>query len=172
MIISLVWVIQLFGTTVYANGSPSFRLLDGLFASLNQGTGGFIASILYGVLVVYMLICLVKGNIIFGIKIPYVLSIHPLEINKTFLNSLLFNSSIMLITSLSISEMAMIAFPEYLSVSYLGAFFTNEVRNLPVFGFLYRDRIYTIVFLGFVGISLFYLGIKIFRERRKQNRRK
>ncbi len=78
MIISLVWVVQLFGTTVYVNKSPVFRLLDGVFNDLNQGSGGFLASIFYGVLMVYMLICLIKGNIIFGIKIPYVLSIHPL----------------------------------------------------------------------------------------------
>lgn len=76
--------------------------MDGAFATLNEGSAGFIASILYGFLVVYMLICLVKGNVIFGIKIPYVMSIHPLEVNKTYLNSLLFNTSIMLITSLSI----------------------------------------------------------------------
>ena len=123
-------------------------------------------------MIVYMLVCLIKGNIIYGIRIPYVLSIHPLEVNKTYLNSLVFNSSIMLITSLSITEMAMIAFPSYLRVSYLGGFYFNEVRNLPVFGFLFRDRIYTIVLLSFVGASLVYLAVKICRERRRQTRRK
>ncbi len=137
--------------------------MDSAFASLDSGSGGFIASILYGLLVVYMLICLIKGNVIFGIKIPYVMSIHPLEVNKTYLNSMLFNSSIMLITSLSILEMSVITFPNYLKGSYIGSFFMNEVRYLPLFGFLYKDRIYTIVFLAFVGLALIYLAIKICR---------
>jgi hypothetical protein len=102
IIISFVWLIQLLGSTIYINGTQAFQFLDGAFTTLNEGTTGFIASILYGFLVIYMLICLIKGNVIFGIKIPYVMSIHPLEVNKTYLNSLLFNTSIMLLTSLSI----------------------------------------------------------------------
>lgn len=78
LLISIVWVVQLLGTTVYINGRPAFRFLDSIFSDLNTGSAGFIASILYGVMVVYMLICLVKGNIIFGIKIPFILSVHPL----------------------------------------------------------------------------------------------
>lgn len=78
VIISFIWLIQLFGSTIYIDGRKAFELLDGAFASLNEGTAGFIASILYGFLVVYMLICLVKGNVIFGIKIPFIMSIHPL----------------------------------------------------------------------------------------------
>jgi len=70
--------LQLFGSTIYINGAPAFKLLDEPFNSLNEGSGAFISSILYGILVIYMLICLIKGNVIFGIKIPYVLSIHPL----------------------------------------------------------------------------------------------
>jgi hypothetical protein len=69
----------------------------------------------------------------------------------------------MLITSLSISEMAIITFPNYLRNSYIGYFFANSVKNLPVFGFLYRDRVYTIVFLSLLGLSLLYLLIKIYR---------
>lgn len=78
VIISFIWLIQLFGSTIYIDGRQAFEFLDGAFASLNEGTAGFIASILYGFLVVYILICLVKGNVIFGIKIPFIMSIHPL----------------------------------------------------------------------------------------------
>lgn len=163
IIVSFIWLLQLLGSTIYIDGKQAFQLFDGVFSSLNEGSAGFIASILYGFLVVYMLICLVKGNVIFGIKIPYVMSIHPLEVNKTYLNSLLFNTSIMLITSLSIFEMCMITFPNYLKNSYMGTFFSSQVRNLPLFGFLYRDRIYTIAFLALMGLSLIYMVIKICR---------
>jgi len=163
IIISLVWLIQLLGSTIHIDSAQAFQFLDGAFTSLNEGSAGFIASILYGFLVVYMLICLIKGNVIFGIKIPYVMSIHPLEANKTYLNSLLFNTSIMLITSLSIFEMCMITFSNYLLNSFMGTFFTTKVRNLPLFGFLYGDRIYTIVFLALMGLSFLYMAIKICR---------
>ncbi len=63
--------------------------------------------------------------------------------------------------------MSIIAFPTYIRNSYIGLFFFNQVRNLPLFGFLYNDRIYTIVFLVLVGLSLIVLAIKICREKRK-----
>lgn len=78
VIISFVWFLQLLGSTIYIDEQQAFKLFDGVFASLNEGSGSFIASIIYGFLVVYMLTCLIKGNVIFGIKIPYVMSVHPL----------------------------------------------------------------------------------------------
>lgn len=78
VLVSFLWVLQLFGTTVYINGQPAVRVMDALFDVMAEKNVGFISAIFYGVMVVYMLVCLIKGNVIFGIKIPYVLSIHPL----------------------------------------------------------------------------------------------
>lgn len=107
-----------------------------------------------------MLACLIKGNTIYGIKIPFIMAFHPLEVNKTYLNSLLFNTLMMLLTSLSILEMSIIVFPTYLKNSYMGNLFLFQVIKLPVFGFLYGDRIYTIVFLCMFGLAMLYLAIK------------
>ena len=64
-------------------------------------------------------------------------------------------------------------FPAFLDNTYLGQFFTQKVINkLPLFGFLYGDRIYLIVFLSFVGVALIYLIVRICRQKRMAHRRK
>jgi len=125
LLLSLAWLIQLFGNTIHTNSEPILPFLDTIFLNLASGNISFLATILYGLMVLNMLACLIKGNVVFGIKIPYVIAFHPLQVNKTYLNSLLFNTSVMMLTSLSIVEMTMITFPAYLGGSYLGRFFNN-----------------------------------------------
>ncbi len=63
-------------------------------------------------------------------------------------------------------------FPTFLQSSLLGRFFTYQVQgNLPLFGFLYGERIYTIVLLSFVLASLVYLIVRICLDSRKRARR-
>lgn len=117
ILISIFWVIQILGTMILKNGSPLFLFMDEWLSNLSKGSAGFVATILYGILVLYLQICLVKGNTIFGIRIPFIIKVHPLILNKTYMNSLLFNSNLMLLASISTSLLAIWAFPTYLQLS-------------------------------------------------------
>ncbi len=94
--------------------------MDDWLYSLSQGSASFIATIIYGVMVLYLQVCLIKGNTIFGIRVPFLIKFHPLILNKTYMNSLLFNCNIMLLASMSTSLLSLWAFPKYLSRSSLG----------------------------------------------------
>ena len=85
--------------------------MDGWFSSLSMGNAGFVATLLYGILVLYMQICLVKGNCVFGIRIPFLVKVHPMVINKTYMNSMLFNCNLMLLAASAISIQSIWAFP-------------------------------------------------------------
>lgn len=105
---------------ILKNGAPVFYFIDDWLASLSKGNASFLATILYGIFMLYLQVCLVKGNTVFGIRIPFVLKIHPMMINKTYMNSLLFNSNLMLLASVSSALLALWAFPTYLAASSLG----------------------------------------------------
>lgn len=100
-------------------GKPIFLFIDQWLYNLNNSSASFVATIIYGLLVLYMQVCLVKGNTVFGIRIPFIVKLHPMLVNKTYMNSLLFNSNLMLLASLSTSLLAIWAFPTYFSQSYL-----------------------------------------------------
>jgi len=113
--------------------------MDQWFSSLSNSGAGFLATLLYGVMVLYMQICLVKGSCVFGIRIPYLLKVHPMIVNKTYMNSLLFNCNLMLLASCAISIQSLWAFPQYFDPlsTYLSLVYYVEILQMPLFGTFY-----------------------------------
>lgn len=111
-------------------------------------------------MVLYLQGCAVKGNIVFGLRIPFIISFHPMKKDRTFLNSFLFNVNIMMLSSIATTQLAVLAFPLYLQSSYLGQFFRLYVFNLPMYGWLFSFRIFMacldIIFLIALAVVIFH----------------
>ena len=64
-------------------------------------------------------------------------------------------------------------FPTYLETTFIGMFFIKQVSNrIGLFGAIFGDRIYLIVFLGMIGLAMLYLVFRIWRDRRMEKKRK
>lgn len=112
--VTIAWLIQLFGTAIQSGGEPLFTFLDGPLVSLSEGNLNFLAVAIYSLMVLYLQGCAVKGNLVFGIRIPFILNFHPMKPNKTYLNSFLFNVSMMMLSSVATTQLTILAFPSYL----------------------------------------------------------
>lgn len=161
-IISLLWVIILFGNTIHSNGKPVFSFMDSILTSLSTGSVSFLATIIYGFLVLFLQACLIQGNIVFGIRIPFLVTFHPMKLNKTYLNSFLFNANMMMLASLATAQLSVVCFPVYVQSSFLAVFFTTEViDNQKLFGFIYGKRIFEGILLIIFLIGLIYAVYQI-----------
>lgn len=158
MVLSILWFVQILGTMILNNGSPLFLFIDQWLASLSTGSVSFLATILYALLVLYLQCCLVKGNTIFGLRIPFILKIHPLILNKTLMNSLLFNCNLMLLSSMATTLLGLWAFPTYLGGSALGGMEEGGMGELPLFSAIYGKRIPMIVMEVVVVLTVVVIG--------------
>ncbi len=109
----------------------------------------------------YLQGCAVKGNLVFGIRIPFIINFHPMKPNKTYLNSFLFNVNMMMLSSVATTQLTILAFPTYLQNSYLGQLFDVAILNLPMFGWLYTNRIFMGVLVIVSFMSIFAMIYKI-----------
>lgn len=161
-VISIIWVFQILGHVFRKDGAPLYSFLDDWFAQMSGGSGSFFASLLYGALVIYLQICLGKGNCVFGLRIPFLMKVHPMVPNKTYMNSLLFNSNLMLLASCSISFLALWNFPNYFTPErcFLASFYSNEVSRLPLFGSFYGNRIPLIIMEALVLLVLLVFAVR------------
>lgn len=125
LLVSTFWALQILGHIITPAGQPLYAFLDDWFASLSSSGGSFIGTILYSALGIYMMICLVRGSCIFGFRVPYLLSVHPMIVNKTYMNAMLFNCNLMLLASCAFSFLGLWAFPSYFTASkcYLSSFY-------------------------------------------------
>lgn len=116
---------------------------------------------IYSLMVLYLQGCAVKGNIVFGVRIPFVISFHPMKKDRTYLNTFLFNVNIMMLTSIATTQLTVMVFPTYLQESYLGNFFRTQVFKLPFFGWIYQNRIFMaildIIFLMSLCVMIFQI---------------
>lgn len=162
VVVSVIWVFQILGHVFRKDAQPLYSFLDDWFSQMSGGGGSFFATLLYGALVIYMQICLAKGNCVFGLRIPFLMKIHPMVPNKTYMNSLLFNSNLMLLASCSISFLALWSFPNYFNPEhcFLAAFYENQIKALPLFGAVYGNRIPLIVMEALVLLVLLVQAVK------------
>lgn len=158
---SLVWCIQLGGTTIYKNKQPAFPFIDTFLVDLSAGPVNFLAVAIYSGMVLYMLLCAIKGNIVFGVRIPYVISVHTMKLNKTYLHSFLFNVNLMMLYSLAISQLSVNVFGNYLKLTYINAVYVFIIYNLPMFGFVYSNRIFPGALCVVILIVLIFAIVKI-----------
>ena len=140
------------GAVSGGDSQPGFSFMDSWFTNLTQGSAGFVATLLYGILVLYMQICVVKGSCVFGIRIPFLVKVHPMIPNKTYMNSMLFNCNLMLLAASAISIQSLWAFPQYFNPTscYLSEIYYSQVLLLPLFGTFYGKKIYMIAMVALI----------------------
>jgi LMBR1 domain-containing protein 1 len=107
------------------NGVPASSFLNKILLGLEAGNAGFIATAIFAFLSLYLLWCVQKGNIKFGVRIPFIFSLHimkyayvaSLRVNETWMNTFLFNVSLILIASVAVTQFCTKAFAQYVRLS-------------------------------------------------------
>lgn len=130
-----------------------------MFTSLNNQGLNFISTGIFGILTIYLLWCTQKGNIKFGLRIPFIVSFHPMKKNETFLNSLLFNVNLMMLASVATTQLSVFAFSGYTSNCYIGKIFSTQINNLPFFGWIYTKRVFPMAMMAILLLQILYVSI-------------
>ncbi|CAD8058625.1 unnamed protein product [Paramecium sonneborni] len=104
-VISFIWWLHilLFIVIRDSDGISASPFLYKILFGLEEGNAGFLCVGIFGFLCVYLLWCTQKGNIKFGLRIPFLFSLHIMKVNETWMNTFLFNVQLMLICSVACS---------------------------------------------------------------------
>ena len=105
----------------------------------------------------YLLITTVKGNFKFGLRIMILGQIHPMKKDNTYMNSILFNVLLVMLTSVSVIQFSIRAFGEYTSLTDADIIFNTQIKYLTFFSFFFKYNIFEYGLLAIALISLIYL---------------
>lgn len=157
LIFSIIWIIHIVLYVLL----KKFYFLNNLLSIFTNNGFTFLSTFLFGFLCFYLLICIVKGNFKFGIRFIILGSVHPMKKNETYMNSILFNIMLILITSVSLIHFCVKAFNEYVSMTDIDIIFSILIKNLSFFKYFFKYNIFEWIFCGIMLISFIYL---IFRS--------
>ena len=158
MILTLLWIVQIvFYIIIRIDDRPLFTFLNVPLVALADANLSFLSIVIYIVMTFYLLIATVKGNFKFGLRIMILGAIHPMKKDKTYMNSILFNVMLVMLTSVSVIQFSIRAFGEYTSLTDADIIFNTQIKYLTFYRFFFNYNIFEYGMLIIAVISFVYL---------------
>lgn len=129
---------------LYSSFFPSFTFLFDLIS--------------YGLFSFYLLLCCIKGNFKFGMRI-FIFPIHPMRVGNTLMHAFLFNVALILICSFAVTQFCTTAFSAYTSNSDINNILSFLLRSPTFFFFFWRVvGLFALSVNNLKGLKYIFLG--------------
>ena len=160
-IFTLIWLIQ-FGLSYFyrKNGRPGVSFLARMYIFFNDHDVAFISFFIFSLLSLYLLFCVIKGNFKFGVRLLCCWQVFPMKKNGTYMNTFIFNVTLILLASCSITQFCSDCLEDYVAFTDINMIFNVQIRYLKFFKYFYEYHIFQYVMFGIFVISLIYLLIR------------
>ena len=160
-ICTLLWIIQ-FCCSYFLrkNGRPGYPFLARMYIFFNDHDLAFLSFFIFSILSLYLLLCVIKGNFKFGVRILCCWEVFPMKKDGTYMNSFLFNVTLILLSACSVTQFCADCLEDYVAFTDINMIFNVQIRYLRFFKIFYKYHVFQyILFIVFV-ISLIYLLIR------------
>lgn len=156
----VVWLHLLVYKIIIIKGNPVSEFLNGVFKFLEFTIARFISTIAFAALCIYLLLCVLKGNIKFGLRLFFIIRIHPMKLGRTFVNTFLFNVIFVLLCVPAMMHFIIELFQSYMRLTSSAFLFTGLMERMKFFKFFWSKKIFLYAFLIWSVLTFFFLLIK------------
>ena len=164
-ILTILWIIQFICSYFYIlkglkDRRPGYPFLSYLLIFFQDHDVSFLSFLFFAILTLYLLFCVIKGNFQFGVRFLFCWSVHPMKKGKTYMNSFLFNISLVLLGSMAITQFVSDCLSDYIAFTDIDTLFNTLIKNLKFFKYFYRYYIFQYIFFAIFILSFIYLLCK------------
>lgn len=111
----------------------------------------------FAVFNLYLLLCVVKGCLKFGMRVFFFFSVHPMRFKDTPLNSILFNIMMLLIASAPVVQFELNCFADYARQTAADVIFVGQIRYMTLFSYFFENNIFVWMLVGWACVALAFL---------------
>lgn len=158
VIVSLLWVLHIIIFMLVPNPPTSF--LNEFFLWFDTWFP-FLGTVAITFFIVYLTFAVIKGNTKFGSRF-FLIKIHPMEPQKTLINSFLFNTGLILLTALPAVQFASDAFSQYARLTDAQVIFSTQMRYMRFFRYFFQHNAFVIAMVVISGLSAIYFVSVLF----------
>ena len=175
-ILTILWIIQFICSYFYIlkglkDRRPGYPFLSYMLIFFQDHDVSFLSFLFFGILTLYLLFCVMKGNFKFGVRFLCCWSVHPMEKGKTYMNSFLFNISLILLGSMAITQFVSDCLSDYVAFTDIDTLFNSLIKNLKFFKYFYRYYVFQYILFVIFVVSLIYLIYKPIDQPNSLNKR-
>jgi len=154
--LTLLWLIHII-LYVFTQPYPINPFLNTLFVKLDDAWG-LLGTIAYGIFSFYLLMCCIKGNFKFGMRMFFLFPIHPMRVGGTLMNAFLFNTCLIIICSFSVTQFCTSAFSDYTSQTAINSLFNLSVTDMMGLKYVFIGYVYALFVM--CGLTAIYFALR------------
>jgi LMBR1 domain-containing protein 1 len=159
-VLSITWlvhcIIYVCFKSITSNHEPVGLFLNSILISLSSGSGYIASFIVFVLFSLYLLATVVKGALKYGMKL-FCLPIFPLREGDTPLNSMLFNSLIILLSSAAIAHLTFLGFQDYAYASSAVFVFGTQINYLDIYRYFFNNNVMVWIYVCLSIIGCFFV---------------
>lgn len=120
----------------------------------------FFSTIIFAFISMYLVFCVMKGNIKFGLRIFFLMPVHEMKLSRTYMNSFLFNTILIQFSTLASVHFIIMLFSNYMQLTAGLNVFGILVTKMRFLRFFWEEKVFLYIFLGMAGLTFAYLLLK------------
>jgi len=154
-LMSIMWIIQIIAwTNISIIGyNIGYPLLNYMLIAMD-GVWEFFGVFFFALFAMYLEFCVIVGNFKWGLRIPWLIELHPMRHSNTLISSFLVNTELLLVASLAVTQFCARTFSVYVRVTSGNSIFVVAVGSLR--GLRWAWFAFGWILLGFAFITLLY----------------
>lgn len=149
VLLSFFWVLHVILTVLVKPAVHPF--LNSFFIWCDE-LWGLLGVAVFAVFCFYLVFCVIKGNTRLGLKFLLV-DLYPMKLNRTSMSSLLFNTGLIMLGSVSVVQFCAQAFPVYAAETAVRDIFGGNIEQLTGLGYLFKYNVFIYSFFAMVCLS-------------------
>lgn len=146
VVLSVAWLLHI----ILYNAAGITPFLNNMFIAMDNVFSLF-GVLAYGLFAFYLLWCVVKGCTKVGVNL-LLFTVYPMEVNKTLMNAFVFNTGLILITSVTVVEFCANSFNQYAANTSVSGLFTVYATKLKYLGYVLKYFQYPLLGVSFLAL--------------------
>ena len=159
VLLSFFWVLHVILTVLVKPAAHPF--LNSFFMWCDN-LWGLLGVAIFALFCFYLVFCVIKGNTRLGLKF-LLIDLYPMKLGRTNMSSLLFNTGLIMLGSVSIVQFCAQAFPVYAAETAVRDIFGGNIENLTGLGYLFKYDVFIYSFFAMVCLSCVVLPFETWK---------
>ena len=166
VLLSFFWVLHIILTVLVKPAVHPF--LNSFFIWCDE-LWGLLGVAVFAVFCFYLVFCVIKGNTRLGLKFLLV-DLYPMKLSRTSMSSLLFNTGLIMLGSVSVVQFCAQAFPVYAAETAVRDIFGGNIEQLTGLGYLFKYNVFIYSFFAMVCLSCVVLSFEAWNTPQSRRR--
>lgn len=145
---------------IIINGRPADQFLNKVLFWFEFSIARFVSTFVFAGLSIYLVFAVMKGNFKVGLRLFFLIQVHPMKLHRTYMNTFLFNTILIMLSTLGSIHFIILLFADYMRLTTGLTIFGILLTKLTFLRGFWQYKVFLYAFLIVAVATFIYLLLK------------